>query len=177
MSNSNNEDDDTNNDDFVAPLSMSDPDRPSRGYEYLDHTADVQLHSWGSNLSEAFAQAATAMFGYMTDLDRIEECSTHRVEAKGHDLKSALFNFLDEWLFAFSAEPNFIPFKIEVLDFEFNKKEGEEEDEVVISSLGIGETFDLSKHTQGTEVKAITYSAMQVIEGDGYAEIFVIVDI
>jgi len=57
------------------------------------------------------------MFGYMTDLDTVEENGTHHVEAKGHDLQSALFAFMDEWLFAFCAEPNFIPFKIEILDF------------------------------------------------------------
>ena len=28
-------------------------------------------------------QAAVAMFGYMTDLDKVEECHTESVEAKG----------------------------------------------------------------------------------------------
>jgi SHS2 domain-containing protein len=46
-----------------------------------------------------------------------------------------------------------------------------------------GEKFDLSKHPQGTEVKAITYSAMQIhekpAEGNTPAsvDVYVIVDI
>lgn len=40
-----------------------------------------------------------------------------------------------------------------------------------------GENFSKSRHVQGTEVKAITYSAMQVIETDQKTDIYVIVDI
>jgi SHS2 domain-containing protein len=44
-----------------------------------------------------------------------------------------------------------------------------------------GEKFDLARHPQGTEVKAITYSNMQVLERevDGVfrVDVFVIVDI
>ena len=42
-----------------------------------------------------------------------------------------------------------------------------------------GEKFDRQTHTCGTEIKAITYSAMQITEKteEGDAEVFVIVDI
>jgi len=40
-----------------------------------------------------------------------------------------------------------------------------------------GEKFDRGKHASGTEVKAITYSNMQIRERPGDAEVFVIVDI
>jgi len=153
-----------------------DASRPKRGYEYLDHTADVQLHAWGSDLSAAFEECAKAMFGYMTDLDTVSECKTESIRASGSDLENALFSFLDEWLFLFSAEPFFIPFKIDITKFERNSQE-EGEEEVMIEANGFGETFDLNKHPQGTEVKAITYSAMQIHEKPGFAEVFVIIDI
>ncbi|XP_038016789.1 protein archease isoform X2 [Motacilla alba alba] len=78
-------------------------------YEYLDHTADVQLHAWGDTLEEAFEQCAMAMFGYMTDTGTVEPLDTVEVEAEGHDLLSLLFHFLDEWLYKFSADEFFIP--------------------------------------------------------------------
>lgn len=40
-----------------------------------------------------------------------------------------------------------------------------------------GEQFERGKHASGTEVKAITYSNMQIREQPGDAEVFVIVDI
>ena len=144
--------------------------------KYIDFQADVQLHSWGKNIQQAFEQNAIAMFGYMTDLDLVEECSTEIVESSGHDLQSALFNFLDEWLFLFSAEPFFIPFKIEITEFE-RTKVSDDEETISIRAVGFGETFSLNKHTQGTEVKAITYSAMQINEKDNFCEAFVIIDI
>jgi SHS2 domain-containing protein len=166
-------------DDYLAPTLRSDPDRPAQGFEYLDHTADVQLHAWGPTLKEAFEQCTKAMFGYMTELDTVEECTTLVVETTGHDLQSALYNFMDEWLFNFCADPFFVPFKIEINEFERSRKDGDEEgeEEVRIKAIGFGDTFSLDKHPQGTEVKAITYSAMQINEEDGFAEVFVIIDI
>lgn len=40
-----------------------------------------------------------------------------------------------------------------------------------------GEEFDLEKHPQGTEVKAITYASMQIYDKPGQHEVFVIIDI
>jgi SHS2 domain-containing protein len=40
-----------------------------------------------------------------------------------------------------------------------------------------GEEFQIGKHPQGSEVKAITYSNMQVHDNEGKCEVFVIIDI
>uniref|UniRef100_A0A674HPM6 Protein archease n=1 Tax=Taeniopygia guttata TaxID=59729 RepID=A0A674HPM6_TAEGU len=127
-----------------------------------------RLHAWGDTLEEAFEQCAMAMFGYMTDTGTVEPVDTVEVEAEGHDLLSLLFHFLDEWLYKFSADEFFIPREVKVLHIDRRQFK--------IRSIGWGEEFSLAKHPQGTEVKAITYSAMQICE-DEKPEVFVIIDI
>eukprot|EP00455_Lapot_gusevi_P004091 TRINITY_DN11686_c0_g1_i1.p1 TRINITY_DN11686_c0_g1~~TRINITY_DN11686_c0_g1_i1.p1 ORF type:complete len:200 (-),score=31.85 TRINITY_DN11686_c0_g1_i1:173-727(-) len=139
-------------------------------YEYLDHPADIQIHSWGENMGEAFENAAIGMFNYMTPLEKVDfdaEC-TFRFEAEGHHMESLLFNFLDALLYHFHTEDVVCK---DVRISLFNSQEFK------IKGTGYGEKFDLSKHEQGTEIKAITYSNMQIFEDPHHPELYVIVDI
>ncbi len=138
-------------------------------YTDLDHPADVQIHSWGESLKEAFELAGVALFGYITDLETVESKCEEVLEAQGHDMDSLLFNFLDEVLFLFNAEPFLTCKTIEITEFDREK--------FTISAKCKGEPFDLSKHPQGTEIKAITYSNMQIYDEENRHEVYVIVDI
>ncbi|KAG7200236.1 hypothetical protein KM043_017713 [Ampulex compressa] len=128
-------DDELQKEDYVTP--------PIK-YEYLDHTADVQLHAWGDTLEEAFEQCAVAMFGYMTDLERVEITQVHHVEAEGHDLQSLLFHFLDELLFMFCAEPFLVAKKVKITEFD--------RENFRIKATGMGEEFSIGKHSQEAEI-------------------------
>jgi len=139
------------------------------GYEYLDHPADIQLHSWGRTLKEVFEQVAVSMFGVMTELETVDPLHEENVEATGHDMKSLLYNFLDECLFVFSVEPFLCACIVQITEFD--------EQNFSIKAILKGESFDLSKHPQGTEVKAITYSNMQIYDKPGECECYVIIDI
>jgi len=140
----------------------------------LDHTADVQIHSWGATLKQAFEQAGVAMTGYMTELDKVDidpDLEPKEAEVNAEDLESLLYQFLEEILFIFSTE--FIIFKkITILEFDIQN--------FSIKFMGEGEAWDRDKHPQGTEIKAITYSAMQIVPAtpeSQKAELWVIVDI
>lgn len=140
------------------------------GYEYLDHTADVQLHAWGASLAEALANTALAMYNYMTPLSgiAINPSIDRTFAAEGHDMQSLVFNFLDELLFIFSTE-FFTCKELTVTELDCQNFK--------VKAQGRGDIFDRQKHEPGTEVKAITYSAMQINDHSDKAELYVIVDI
>jgi SHS2 domain-containing protein len=163
-------------------------------YEYLDHTADVQCHTWGPTLEAAFEHMAPCMFNYMTDLSDIVEDPSAMEEftVKGHDLKSLLFAYMDEMLFRFCTDGLCIR-RVEVLQpidptgtatgrwtGEDEAEEGPSEikgPELTCALRAHGCSFDRSKHVQGTEIKAITYSNMQIHIKEDRSDLYVIVDI
>uniref|UniRef100_A0A915PYQ0 Archease domain-containing protein n=1 Tax=Setaria digitata TaxID=48799 RepID=A0A915PYQ0_9BILA len=138
-------------------------------YEYLDHTADVQLHGWGKTLEEAMEQTLISMYGYMTEISTVSLEYSFDLFASGIDMISLVARLLDEALFAFSTEPFFIGRIAKVIKLDREKFE--------VQVRCWGESFDLSRHPQGTEIKAITYSNMQVNEGLERTDIYIIVDI
>ena len=154
-------------------------------YEYLDHTADVQCHSWGATLEAAFENMAPCMFNYMTDLALVKEdedgTSGQAMEVRGHDMKSLLFNYMDELLFRFCTDQFCVTrVKVDALirgDEQGQVEESKKEETFCLRFTAFGATYDRSKHVQGTEVKAITYSAMQIHEKEDRSDLFVIVDI
>lgn len=147
---------------------------PGAQFEYLNHPADIILHSWGTDLPSSLSNIALCMFGYITSLESIstneaESCEygSHMV-AEGHDLRSLIYSFLDEWLFNFH-DTDFVANTITLEEINLDKWR-------VVSS-GRGEVMDISRHPQGTEVKAITYSGMRIDEKEGRVDIYVVVDI
>ena len=143
-----------------------------RDSEYLDHTADIQLHAWGKTLEEAFEQQVLAVMGLVTEAQTVDVHSpaAHRrqVAAEGHDVQSLLYNFLDEWLFQFNADL-FVCRRLKIISLDRTNWR--------IKSVGIGEPFELGRHPQGIEVKAITYSALRVTEEPERTDVLVIVDV
>lgn len=69
-------------------------------------------------MADAFAQTALGVWGYMCDPETIKvdpECS-RIIEAKGRDMCSLLFAFLDACLTAFHCDDSFIARDLRVLE-------------------------------------------------------------
>lgn len=141
------------------------------GFIYEDHTADVQARCWGKTLEEAFNQTAYSLMATITpDLKRISSNIEKKIKIEAEDKQALLFDFLSELLYIFDVdELVFNIIKVQII-----KKS---EDLFVLNALLRGERFDVTKHEIGIEVKAITYSFMEIAESKNKVEISIVFDI
>ena len=128
------------------------------GYEYIDHTADVQARCYGPTLEKAFEQAVYSLMATISpNLKKIKTLVNKSITVKAEDKQALLFDFLSEFLYIFDVE-GLIFSKVIV------NKIKKEANGYILEADVRGEKFDKSKHEIGTEVKAITYSYMNIEE-------------
>ena len=142
-----------------------------KGFRYLDHTADIQSLSWGRTLEEAFSQVALSLMTVITpNLDKISQTVEKSLKIKAEDKEALLFDFLSEFLYIFDVE-GLVFNEIDIKSI--NKINNQYELEAIVR----GEEFDKKKHDVGTEVKAITYSFINIDESTEGVKIKIVFDI
>jgi len=141
------------------------------GFRFLEHTADVQIESWGSTLEEAFSQTALSLMATITPNINIISPNIQKImEIEAEDKESLLFDFLSEFLYIFDVEELvFSEISVETI---MKKQE-----KYYLKAILKGETFNKIVHEIGTEVKAITYSFMEINENKENVNIKVVFDI
>jgi SHS2 domain-containing protein len=139
------------------------------GYKFLEHTADVMVEAYGATIGEAFSFAAKAMFEVMFDTRRVSPNLAETVDVEGTDLKSLLYSWLEELLFRFSVEGiAFSHFKFKVV---------EKGDKLSGTGEARGEPYNRTRHGARTEVKAVTYAEMDIIDSESGSKIRFVLDI
>ena len=134
-------------------------------FEVIDHTADVGIAAYGSDMREAFSNAAHGMFSLVADLEGVEKNASRVVEVAAPDREALLVAWLNELLYLFDVD------RIIFSDFEIH-----ELDETRLRATARGEQVDVSRHHLRTGVKAATYHSLEIAEGDGI-RIQVILDV
>ena len=119
-------------------------------YELIDHTADICIKAYGDNISEAFENAAIAMFDIITDNSKVDSIGEYDIELDAPDLEQLLVDFLSELLFLNTAK--------NIVFGSFNVKIKDKN----LSAKVFGEEYNTSKHKIGVEIKAVTYHMLEV---------------
>lgn len=126
-------------------------------FEFLEHTADVYIAAHGKTLTEAFENAALAMFEVITDTDKVNCDVEDSVEVEAEDAYALLYSWLEALLVNFETKNTlYSKFKISVLD---KTAKG-----FRIKASVCGERFNAEKHAQKVGVKAVTYHRMEILQ-------------
>jgi SHS2 domain-containing protein len=125
----------------------------------LDHVSDAFVEVTGASLEECFSRAGLAVVDLMVDLSSISRVSEQNFEVEGFDLKSLLYNFLEQVLVKVTSM-EFLPNSLEVKIVEVDSG-------YVLTARGVGEMFLEGKHKAKLEVKAVTYHLMEIYDAKG----------
>jgi len=139
-------------------------------YEYLDHEADVGIRASGGTLEEAIAEGARAMFGVMTDINRVGRREEVPIHCQADDPAALFVECLNEILFQRDVRHLlFADFQVTRL---IHTDAGYE-----LEGIAYGEILDAAKHDLWTEVKAATYSGLRYEIGDGKHTLQCVLDV
>lgn len=135
-------------------------------YILIDHTADIGIDVFGATLQELFANAAFALFDIITDLSKVEGKAEYKISISGIDKEQLLVNWLSELLYLHDVK-NLLFKDFYVIDMKDNQ----------LNASTRGEVFTEGKHVIKTEIKAVTYHCLSIVQEDHQWKARVIFDI
>jgi len=128
-----------------------------KAFEIIDHTADIGIIAYGTDIEELFSNAALALFSLITELESVEEKLHLDLEVSSADRDSLLVEWLNELIYFFDAK--------HIL---FNRFDIESLTHNQLKATCHGEGFDPMKHKIKVGVKAATYHMLKLDKsGDG----------
>ena len=138
----------------------------SHGYETFEHTADIGIRAWGSDVAQVFEEAAKALFSVIVDLGAVVSRQKLKIELTAESTEELFFKWLKELLFISETRHIFLS-KFKVLDLSPEKLVAEVQ----------GEPINSQKHILGREVKAITRHQFKLVHDKSRYLAEVILDI
>jgi SHS2 domain-containing protein len=119
---------------------------------------DAIIEAYGSTLEEAFENAAMALCDTMIDLKSVVPKKEFKFSAKGNDLYSLLFDWLDQVMLLLVAD------RIAMSQFSVEIKHHDDNNGGVylLEGTARGEPLDLDQHHYKVEIKAVTYHEMEI---------------
>jgi SHS2 domain-containing protein len=127
-------------------------------FDIIEHTADTGIVAYGTELEEAFANAAYAMFTLIADLEDVKEVVCRQIEVEAGDRESLVVSWLNELLYLFDVE-----------GIIFKRFRVTELSETSLKAEGYGELIDKARHSLKAGVKAATYYMLRVEKDNGYS--------
>ena len=138
---------------------------PQGSFHFTDHTADVGIRVTSATLGGLFELAALALTELITSVDAVMQTVERQIRLQEDDLEVLLVSWLQELVYLLDTEGLiFGRFKVNLKDSG-------------LEATAWGESFNREVHSAKTEIKAVTYHQIEVIETDRGWEAQVVVDL
>lgn len=138
-------------------------------FEYFEVTAEVGIRAWGKSLSEAFSEAARALFELMVDTKSVRPQQTIFVTVSAESLELLLADWLNRLILERDRTGCvFSDFRIAIT----SQGQG-----FALTGEIAGEPLDRSRHDPRIDVKAVTYNNLRVLQQPERIQIECVLDI
>jgi SHS2 domain-containing protein len=136
------------------------------GAHFLDHPSDIGIEAHGATCAEAFERAASALVSIILDPSTVVATDHRTILLHAADSEQMLVRWLSEILYLFDGR-GFVAAKFHLSVCTAT----------ALEATVAGEPFDPLKHAVRTDVKAITYHQIAVIQNDTGCHVRAFVDI
>ncbi len=126
------------------------------GFRYLDHVTDAYIEAFGESIEEAFSNAAKGTINVMFDNEKIHGRDKVDIRVEGEDYYELLYNWL-EAVYQLMTIDNQVMSKFEIKISQIDSK-------YELTGWVMAELIDITKHGYRTEIKGITYHAMEILQ-------------
>ncbi|GBC76327.1 Protein archease [bacterium HR07] len=138
-------------------------------FEYFEVTAEVGIRAWGSTLSEAFAEAARALFELMVDTRSVRPQKTLSLELSAESLEV----LVADWLNRLILERD----RTGCVFSEFHVAVTPHKQGFTLIGEICGEPLDRARHDPRIDVKAVTYNHLRVLQQPDRVQVECVLDI
>lgn len=118
-----------------------------RRFQEIEHTADIAIRVWGTDLSELFHNAALGLAAQLADPDAVTTETSVSVELEADDVETLLIGWLSELLYL-GERQNVVFIEFDILEVTVNR----------LRATARGGSVDRFDH----HIKAVTFSEMNV---------------
>ena len=124
-------------------------------FEYIDHTADIAIKAYGSDLAEAFAAAAEGLMAVITGEVELNGNEPDSFEFESIDRPGLLVGMLSELIVRHEVEGVVMSeFDVDLLN------------DTRLRCSYRKQPFDRSQHGEGIHVKGVAYHMLEIHDGE-----------
>jgi SHS2 domain-containing protein len=122
-----------------------------KSFDILDHTADVGIIAYGTDMKQLFSNAALALFSLITEPDCVEEKMDFRLHVKSEGSDNLLVDWLNELIYYFDVK-HVLVHRCNIESLTTGQ----------LTATCRGENFDPAKHKLNRGIKAATYHMLKL---------------